>query len=248
MKYIGIDLAWTDRNETGICILNDKGMVEYLDASVFSNGEILSILQQNCAGSLSIGIDAPLIVKNLEKSRMAERDFMRYRFHGHRLSVFNVSRNYLIRVYGRIRGEELALMILQKIPGFIVSTIPSEQKNTIIETFPSAVCCGMFPEIYPVKYKIKPKVPFESTRSHMKILLHSLEQLERKEKKISGLIDKIDWLPENLSRKKYKHTEDMLDAFLCAYGLFCIGKNMASPIVFGNTDEGFITVPVKCPA
>ncbi len=42
MRFIGIDLAWTYKNETGICVMNEAGEIEYLDSAIFSDEEIVS--------------------------------------------------------------------------------------------------------------------------------------------------------------------------------------------------------------
>lgn len=244
MKFVGIDLAWTYKNETGICILNENGGIEFLDAANYSDQDILSILIKNNSEKLSIGIDAPLIVKNSEKSRSAEREFMKTKIHNHRMSVFQVSRNYLIRTYGKIRGEILLQLILKNITDTIVNPIPLYDKNTVTETFPSAIACGLFPEIFPIKYKIKPKIPYRYTQQNMSTLLKRIRHIEENEKTISRLIDS-ELLKTELNRKNHKHIEDQVDAFLCAYGLYCIYKEKANPLIFGNVYEGFITVPIK---
>ncbi len=41
MKFIGIDLAWTYKNETGLCVMDDTGNVLYLDAQVYSDEALL---------------------------------------------------------------------------------------------------------------------------------------------------------------------------------------------------------------
>lgn len=244
MKFVGIDLAWTYKNETGICILNEDGNIEYLSAGRYSDNEILQILIENSNENLSIGIDAPLIVENENKSRLAERELMKHKINGFHLSVFHVSRNYMQRTYGLIRGEVLLKMTTQHIKELEVSPVPIKNKNSVIETFPTATVCGLFPEIYPLKYKIKPKIPYKITHQNMTTLLHRFRKIEVIDKNINGMVES-ELLKTELDKKNHKHFEDQTDAFLCAYGLYSIFKEQANAITFGTIDEGFITVPIK---
>ncbi len=243
MKFIGIDLAWTYKNETGICVINEEGEVEYLDSKVYSNKDILGIIKDHSAGVLCIAIDAPLIVENESGSRGAEGALMRAKIHGHRLSAFNSNRNYFIKVFGDIRGETLRKMIELEFPGIRIGF--SDSESNIVETFPTGICCGLFPEIYPVKYKRKPKVAFQETCRQMDILLVRLKEIETAEGHISGLVEKLEIDMGGITRRMHKHAEDKIDAFLCAYGMYSIHEGRAEGMMFGSLDEGFILVPVK---
>mgnify|MGYP003518627779 CR=1 FL=1 len=43
--FIGIDLAWTYNNETGICFINQNGEITLLKSEVFDDSEIINIIQ-----------------------------------------------------------------------------------------------------------------------------------------------------------------------------------------------------------
>lgn len=243
MKFIGIDLAWTYKNETGICVISENGVVEYLDAKVYSNEDILEIIKSYSSDEMCIAIDAPLIVENESGSREAEGALMRSRIHGHRLFAFNSNRNYFTRVFDDIRGETLRKMIELKFPNIKIGF--SDSESNIIETFPTGICCGLFPEIYPVKYKKKPKVPFKETCNQMHRMLKRIGEIETVEGYISGFVSKLELDRTVLTRRMHKHVEDKIDAFLCAYGMFSIHKGMARGRMFGDTEDGFILLPVK---
>ncbi|HIW11551.1 MAG TPA: DUF429 domain-containing protein [Candidatus Salinicoccus stercoripullorum] len=242
MKFIGIDLAWTYKNESGICVISESGAVELLDSQVYSNGDLLGIIKKYNRDGMCIAIDAPLLVKNATGSRGAEGALMRTEIHGCRLSAFNSNRNYFMKFFGDIRGETLMEMILQEFPDMEIGFSDSK---SLLETFPTGICCGLFPEIYPVKYKRKPRVPFEETCRHMGILLNRFERIETVEGHVSGLISKLAVDVSSLTRKEHKHVEDKIDAFLCAYGMSSIYHGRAEDTMFGNTEDGFIVVPVK---
>ena len=244
MRFIGIDLAWTYKNETGVCVINESGEVEYLKSAILSDEDIVSIIKRCSHEPVSIAIDAPLIVKNESGSRQAERDLMSEKIHGHNVSLFVASRSYLSRTYGQIRGEVLMNLIKKEVPSVTVSENSIPGKSTIIETFPSAVCCGLFPEIYPVKYKIKRKVAYEETRYQMERILERFRLIEEEEKHVQGLVSKLGIGEINIDKNNHKHIEDKVDAFLSAYGIYSIHKGIAGQKTFGDVENGFITIPI----
>ena len=243
MKFIGIDLAWTYKNETGICVIDEAGHVKFLDSKVYSNEDILEIIRNYSEGEMCIAIDAPLIVNNETGSRGAEGALMRARIHGHRLSAFNSNRKYFAKVFGDIRGETLRKVIQLEFPDIKIGF--SDLQSNIVETFPTGICCGLFPEIYPVKYKKKPKVPFKETCNQMHRMLKRFREIEELEGYVSGLASKLEVDTLTLTRRMHKHVEDKIDAFLCAYGMYSIHKGLAESEMFGNTADGFILVAVK---
>lgn len=244
MRFIGIDLAWTYKNETGVCVINELGEIEYLNSAIFSDEDLLAIIKSCNHEPMCIAIDAPLVVKNEGGSRQAERDFMKEKIHGHNISLFVASRGYLKRTFGQIRGETLMNKIINEISSVKISEYAVENQTTIVETFPSGICLGLFPEIYPVKYKIKRKVDYSETEYQMNRLLERFRFIENKENRIKGLIDKLEIDKMELTKSTHKHIEDKVDAFLSAYGLFSIHKGYAMSRTFGDIDNGFITIPV----
>ena len=239
MKFIGIDLAWTYKNETGICVLDDTGGVEYLDSKVYSNEDIVDVIKQHHTENLTIAVDAPLVVPNDGGSRGAEGEMMRAMINGQRLRAFNANRNYFTKVFGEIRGETLMHMIQSEIPAIQIGF--DKRKSCIVETFPTGIVIGLFPEAAPIKYKIKPKMTFDETKSEMERLLTIFDKLEHKDRIISGLMPKID--DEAATKKAHKHLEDKIDAFLCAFGMYSIYGGHASDMMFGTVDKGFIVIP-----
>ncbi|MGM0508093.1 MAG: DUF429 domain-containing protein [Fusobacteriota bacterium] len=247
MKFIGIDLAWTYKNETGLCIMNEDGTIEYLDSKVYSDLDIISIIsnyKKDNKDDIAIGVDAPLIVKNQGGSREAERSVMKTKINGFKLSIFVVSRGFLERNFGMIRGEILMNKIQKKFPEVKIDDIPKKNKSSIIETFPTGICCGIFPEIYPIKYKLNRKISYENTKIELKKLLKKFYELEEKNM-IMKLKNNLKFEETNITKKKYKHIEDKVDAFLTAYGIFSIYKGYSKKKIFGEVDEGAITIPIK---
>jgi predicted RNase H-like nuclease len=242
MKFIGIDLAWTYKNETGVCVISENGEIELLSSAILSNEDLIAIIKSYNHEPVCVAIDAPLIVNNENGSRDAERSLMSNKINGFNLSLFTASRNFLTKTYGEIRGEVLLNIILREIPDIRVDTTVIEGKSSIVETFPTAVCCGAFPDIFPVKYK--KKVPYKESRYQMKRLLDRLRILEEKEGFVYNLISKLQIDELELTSKNHKHIEDKVDAFLSAYCVYLIHKKIATRMTFGNIKDGFITIPI----
>lgn len=264
MIFIGIDLAWTYKNETGICIIDDSGHVLRHSAAVFSDQELTDmIMTHGKKEEVSVGIDAALIVNNVDGSRPAEGLMMRDNFHGHRLQAFNSNRSYLEKVFKVLRGEEIVKLVLQACHEAKVTHVFGDAPIRMIETFPTGICVGLFPELYPIKYKIKGKVPFDQSKLEMVRLLRRLKGLEGEEglvgkegvePLIGGLSELVgirgiveDWLLrlDGIGRKGYKQLEDEVDAFLCAYGLYVVWHGTAEQRIYGDEKDGFMMVPVK---
>ena len=80
MHFVGIDLAWGDRNPTGLAVLDDDGRLVLVD-TVGTDDEIVAALAAYDGAAL-VAIDAPLVVTNPTGNRPAEaalnRDFARF--------------------------------------------------------------------------------------------------------------------------------------------------------------------------
>ena len=244
--FIGIDLAWTYNNETGICFINQNGEITLLKSEVFDDSEIINIIQdiENIdEKSITVGIDAPLIFPNDElEYRTAERKLKSTKINGFNLSSFQVSKNYMKRIYGHARGEKITFELIRKNNKFKYTNRLFENKYEVIETFPTGIPAALFPEIFPCKYKIKGKIA-DSIREY-NILYEKIYELEKLQiiKNFSKHFFKIN---VKITRKEYKNIEDKLDSFLCALGIFLVFHEKAEDIYFGDLDSGVIFLPVK---
>lgn len=240
MKFIGIDLAWTYKNESGICVIDESGEVLELESAVFSDENLVNIIKTYSDEKLHIAIDAPLVVNNETGSRQAERDLQRGRIHGHRLFAFNSNRTFMTKTYKGIRGEMLSNLIIEHLPNISIGM--NEQDSSIVETFPTGIVSGLFPDIFPVKYKRKKGIKFEETVGQMKLMTERIGLFEQQDI-ISGFSEKIIVDEVTITRKHHKHLEDKLDAVLCALGLYMIYKELAAPRRFGTDEDGFLLIP-----
>jgi len=243
MHFIGIDLAWTYKNESGICIIDDRGKIVLCESYTFSDEAIAEIVKQYSDGGALVAIDAPLIVKNNTGSRYADKAIMSEKIHGRNLSVYTCNRDYMTKAYGTIRGENVVSRIKQAVPDFVLVPNSRDKSHCIIETFPTGICLGLFPDAYPIKYKIKSKIPFEITQSEMVRMLIVLKTLDDLNPSVANFEDHFEvGQILSLSKKSFKSLEDRVDALLCAYAAYWLTCKPGK--VFGDELEGFIMLPV----
>ncbi|MFO3687806.1 DUF429 domain-containing protein [Staphylococcus felis] len=241
MYYIGIDLAWTDQHEAGLCVINKHGLIQYIHADIWTDEALLEILKRY-EGPLRIAIDAPLIVPNNQGSRQAERILAQNRIHQHHVRAFHVSRTFLTKTYGVIRGENLLSLLQNRILNEVDIHI-NETSHYVVETFPTAITASLFPNEYPFHYKQKRNVNFQQSLQGLKRLDICFKSLERE----GHLLNYKEWISPDwhtMTRQSKKHIEDQLDALLCAYSLYLIHQdNQYSKRIFGQAETGAIVIP-----
>ena len=244
--FAGVDLAWTENNETGICIINGNGEIVFSGSGVYSNEDIGRLFldsEMTDRKEVYIGIDAPLIFPEDSKEyRNAERDLKRTKINGFHISSFQVSKEYMERAYKGSRGEDIAGNLIEKHKKFSYTDKIFTHSHEVVETFPTGIIAGIFPEIFPAGYKLKGKIS-DSLMSYA-VLYEKIKIFEEKNI-ISGFTENFELPEKNLKRKDYKKFEDRIDAFLCAFGLFLVYKNLALELYFGDIKKGLIFLPLK---
>ncbi|MFC3901235.1 DUF429 domain-containing protein [Aliicoccus persicus] len=234
MRYIGIDLAWTIKNETGICVLDEYGNILLLSAEVYSNDEIINIIQDFYQYPTIVAIDAPIVVPNETGSRPAESALARDRIHNHRIRAFHCSRSYLTKQYGSIRAEKIAQSLIDAM-NFKIGYFEGE--DCVVETFPTGIIAGLFPEHAPFKYKIKKGVNTQLAGEELIRLTSLFEE--------NGLLNDLAINTKlKYSRTLHKHLEDQIDAFLCAYTGYSLQYKGTKVLIYGDYSNGFILLPL----
>jgi predicted RNase H-like nuclease len=71
MHFVGVDLAWSARNQTGIAVLNNDGHLIRICAAI-TDDAIIEAVQPYVREECLVAIDAPLIVPNPDGFRLAE--------------------------------------------------------------------------------------------------------------------------------------------------------------------------------
>src|SRR5258708_31644356 len=81
MHFVGLDLAWGEKNHTGVAVIDPGGRLLHVGAAQ-DDASIEAHIAPYVSDECLVAIDAPLIVPNVEGRRIAEielgKDFMRF--------------------------------------------------------------------------------------------------------------------------------------------------------------------------
>ena len=207
--FIGIDLAWGEKNSSGFCLFKEESnTLTLLELKLLlSLDEIINEIQKLNFENISIGIDAPLVVPNSTGNRIIEKEFISD-FGKYKISMLPVNRRLLTKYTENIRSEVLYKRLTDL--GFKRDV---NAVKRVFEVYPHstiAVCFNGY-KILPYKRKKGHNTAF--IKEQLKIYKSFLEPLFAN----SFLLDKdIDLL----KGKSLKNYEDRLDAVTCAYTLY----------------------------
>lgn len=245
MLFIGIDLAWSERNSTGVAVIggNKKG-ARLLSAGIAnSDSEIMEYVRNNAGKKDAfIAIDAPLIVPNMNGRRLAEK-LVGEMFRKYDAGAHPANRKRLKSFTGKIRGEEISRLLLRE--GFLHSPYIRrfENKRKFFEVYPHPSMVVLFNLERILRYKAKPKrdyafrwEEFIKYQKCMKSLENSQLPLVLPEKLTGNNVRK-------LKGKTLKEYEDTMDAVFCAYIAYCCWAKPGDAKVLGNMKKGYILTP-----
>lgn len=192
MHYIGIDLAWSDNNLSGVSVVKDHKVIfcETMDTLE----DIAKLIQKY--PNAKVGVDAPLFVPNQTGNRNIEKEFLKD-YSSKKLGAYPVNRNLLQDDSGLIRSEELVKMIPQILGENLFEVYPHA---TILECFHGKV----------LPYKRKKGRDTNFIRTQLNLLQEYLK----------GVLKGDFALDINMLKGKgLKSHEDKLDSIVCAYTL-----------------------------
>ncbi len=202
MRYVGVDLAWTDHRGSGLVVLDERGRVQSWAYRVELDAVASFCLAQTEEPPTVVAIDAPLTVPNETGHRAVDRALMRL-FAGRRLGVHAASRRRLREVYGGLRGERL----VERLAG---------RGCQIIEVYPHAALIAWSDLPAPLAYK-------RGSRDERLAGLQRLVDLLRRRADADPPLDldSVPWLPEGgepaASTAAVERMESLLDALICAH-------------------------------
>ena len=214
--FIGIDLAWGEKNLSGFCALHvEKNRLKILEVNLLKSIEdILREIKKYKDYNVYIGVDAPLVVPNETGNREIEKkfnkDFARYK-----ISMLPANRKLLTKYSPNIRSEELFIK-LSKL-GF---KRDYKSNKVIFEVYTHSTIAMCFNNHQILPYKRKKGRDTEFIK----------EQLNIYKKYLSKVITSHSIFKEDISTcrgQKLKDYEDKLDAITCAYCMYYCQDNEA---------------------
>lgn len=227
MRYLGVDLAWSDSTqarETGVAALESDGRVSAAEWTVGVAGTI-AWLEQHAGGEALAFVDAPLLVLNQPRTqRMCEKQV------GQRYSRWKVSANSTNLGTRHLAGVTLRREMEARGWAYddgLGDSFP-EGSRLVSECYPYTTLVGA-PELgYDQErplYKRKPRrlsaVEWRPMRAA------ACDELVRRIDALSDLTPSLDLRsnpvtesllePSPLEDWAYKHREDLIDALLAAW-------------------------------
>lgn len=231
MRFIGIDLAWGDRQPTGLAVLDEDAHLLHVSA-VRTDEEIRSTLAPYAEGPCLVAIDAPLVVTNPTGSRPAEqalsRDFRRFEAGTH---PSNTGKPEFVN---GPRGARICkLLSLDMDPR-------SGRKRRAIEVYPHPATVVLFGLGTTLKYKAKPGRSLDQLRAALLTLMGHVERIVTTDRTWQALRAQV----EGATRKvDLRHVEDQVDAVVCAYIALFVERWPERTTTYGDLEQGYIVTP-----
>jgi predicted RNase H-like nuclease len=171
VRFIGVDLAWTTRGGTGLCVV--EGGVVRASARVGGDAKLMAWLTPLVSGDVLVAIDAPLIVKNTSGRRRAEQ--LISRCFGARHASAHSANLALPSFRDGVRGEQLAAALgLDVDPTFA----PRTPVRRALEVYRHTAIVALFGLATTLEYKAKPGRTLDSRSRELMELLRHLESLQ----------------------------------------------------------------------
>jgi predicted RNase H-like nuclease len=240
--FLGLDLAWSERNPSGLAALDESGRVLELRADLVAFDEILAWVRRHAAATTVLGIDMPTIVPNAAGTRPCERE-LRTVFQRHQAGPHPANRG---RPDFRDGGRARALLDRLAADGFCerLDVGPRTDGRFAFEVFPHPAHVRLFARDSIFRYKKKagrtwPEVwrGWAEYRAALAGLRDAEPPLHVPESVPMGVA---------LKGRAYKVWDDSLDALTCAYvAAFVWRYGPSGPEVrtFGNLTDGYIVIP-----
>jgi predicted RNase H-like nuclease len=235
MYFVGLDLAWGEKDQTGVAAIDSDGRLLYVGVAK-DDDSIAAAVAPFTSDECVVAIDAPLIVPNETGARPCEvalnRDFARYEADARPAYTGRPE-------FNPPRGEALAnLLGLDLNPA-------SHGKRQAIEVFPHPATIVLFGLPTTLKYK---KGKFEDRRPALLQLMTLIEGLDNETPRLrvnrSAAWVELRRRVEAATRQAHlDRDEDAVDAVLCAYIALFRYHRPDDVTTYGDLETGYIVTP-----
>ena len=235
MHFVGLDLAWGEKKQTGVAAIDSDGRLLHVgiaedDASIIE--AVAPFTGEDCL----VAIDAPLIVTNPTGHRAAEaafnRDFQKFDAGAYPANTTNP-------LFNPPRAATLARTLgLDMDPG-------SNSNRRAIEVYPHPATVVLFNLEKTLKYK---KGPFDERRRELLKLMTLIEGLDNATPRLRANRS-VAWV--ELRRRvgaatkasQLDRDEDPVDAVLAAYVALYWYHRPEDVTIYGDYETGYIVTP-----
>jgi predicted RNase H-like nuclease len=236
VRFVGLDLAWSDRNPSGCAVLDEDGTLLDLRTDLVSDGAILAWLDGWLGTSGAIGIDMPTIVRNPAGVRPCETalgaEFRRAHAAPHPANLRRFpDGGRARRIIDRLAASHGAVEALDVRPG--------DPRLVALEVFPHPAHVRLFARERIFAYKKKQR-PWPEVLDAWAAYRHALGTLAAADPPL-----RLDArVPLEVAARGYKAWDDALDAITCAYVASYVHRwGIEACTVYGDLESGYIIVP-----
>lgn len=236
MYFVGLDLAWSYANQTGIAVIDHDGRLVRVDAAI-TDEEIINSIEPYVRGDCLVAIDAPLVVTNPAGYRAAEtllnRDFARFEAPAQPANTRN-------RLFNPPRGEVLANTLDLDVDP------QSTSSRRAIEVYPHPATISLFRLGRTLKYKRR-NPDAVSRKSELLRLVAYIEGLDAADPRLrlDGCRDWTELQAKATAASRpfqLNACEDPIDAVLCAYIALYVHRRRSDAVIYGDA-TGYIVTP-----
>jgi predicted RNase H-like nuclease len=235
MHFVGLDLAWGEKNHTGVAVIDPGGRLLHVGAA-HDDSSIEADIAPYVTDECLVAIDAPLIVPNAEGRRIAEielgKDFMRFDAGPHPANKANP-------LFDPPRGAVLCGRLdLDMDP-------ESRAKRRAIEVFPHPATVVLFRLQKILKYK---KGEVEDRRRELLQLMTLIEGLDKATPRLRvnhnvAWVELRNRIAAATRQVQLDRDEDPVDAVICAYVALYRYHRPDDVTVYGDFETGYIVTP-----
>ncbi len=240
MHFVGIDLAWGEKNPTGLAVLDDAGTLVHV-STVRTDDQVVDALGPYVEGRCLVAVDAPLIVTNPTGNRPAEAllnaDFARFDAGAH------PSNTGKPEFSGVPRGARICARL-----GLDINP-RSRRRRRGIEVYPHPATVALFRLGRTLKYKNKPGRTLEGLRAELLLLMAHLEGLSAADPALHLGGDDGEWArlraaATTATRKSgLREVEDQVDAVVAAYVALFAERRPQATTTYGDGRTGYVVTP-----
>ncbi len=236
-RFLGLDLAWSARNPSGLAALDAAGRLVDVRADLRDDAAIVAWVRAQLGTCGVIGIDMPTIVRNADGIRPCEREvgavFRRAHAAPHPANLRRFPDG------GRARRMIDALRADGVVEALDVG--PRDPRIVALEIFPHPAHVRLFglERIFEYKKKSRPWPAVLTEWTRYRAALATLAAADP-----PLLLD--ERIPVEVTARGYKRWDDTLDAITCAYVAAYVwrwGIRAPHVRVFGELETGYIVVP-----
>ena len=237
--FVGVDLAWGDRNPTGVAAVDERGVLRHV-GTAGSDDDVLAHLEPFTRGPCVVAFDAPLVVTNPSGNRPCEaalnRDFRRFEAGTHPANTG------LAWFADGGRGARLSAALRLDLDPHTPAL------RRAVEVYPHAATVALFGLPKTLKYKQKPGRDVTGLRADLSRLMDLLESLHAAEPSLDVVAcpqwTKLKTAVAQANRKsQLRRAEDPVDAVVCAYIARYARTRPDDVTVYGDPATGCIVTP-----